>query len=237
MAIILGNYSFDILTFSETGLDPTIENTLLAIEGYNLFRQDRMLRVDPGRSKRGGGLAMYIKSKCVTNTDKFSRLNVCTVDCEIQIITVKACNDRESIIINVYHPPDGNTENFIEKVTSILDIVVRERYADVYLLGDINMNHLKEANNNVANNIINLFKTYGLTQRIEKPTCRTMQSKSLIDAIYVRSNKSLTSFILPIAMSDHYLVGTSRYLKYTSEPKREILGRSYRSYSLNAVRN
>lgn len=170
---------------SETWLDSTVEDTLVALEGYNLYRQDRLLQTETGHLKRGGGLAIFAKHKCIINTDKYSHLNVCTVDCEIQIIIVKPGNDRETIIIDIYRPPAGNTENFVEQITNVLDIVVRERYADIYLLGDININHLEEVNNNVAKNVINILKTYGLTQRIDKPTRRTMLSKSLIDVIYV----------------------------------------------------
>lgn len=226
LAIILDSYSLDILTLSETWLDTTVEDTLLAIQGYNLYRQDRSLQTDLGHLKRSGGLAIYAKHKFVINPDKYAHLNVCTINCEIQVVTVKPSNDRETIIINIYRPPAGDTGNFVEEITGIMDIVAQERYADIYILGDININHLEAANNNVAKNVINMLKAYGLTQGIEKPTRRTNQSKLLIDVIYVCSIKKITSFILPIAMSDHYLVGTSRFLNYVCEPKREIFGRS-----------
>lgn len=80
---MLDEYPFDILSLSETWLDGTVEDTLLVIEGYNFYRLDRSLQSDSGRLKRGGGLAIYAKLKCVVNTDKYLHLNDCSADYEI----------------------------------------------------------------------------------------------------------------------------------------------------------
>ena len=58
--LLLAKSDFDILPLSETFLNYSAINTVLAIDGYNVFRQDR----DGGSGKRGGGgFRMYSKTK------------------------------------------------------------------------------------------------------------------------------------------------------------------------------
>lgn len=54
LEIIASQYPLDVITISETWLDSTIENTLAALEGYNLYRLDRSLHMQSGREKHGG---------------------------------------------------------------------------------------------------------------------------------------------------------------------------------------
>lgn len=72
LKLLTDEYLFDIITLSETWLDSSVENTLLALDGYNLYRRDRLLYLASGREKRGGGFAMYIKYKCLVDGDKYS---------------------------------------------------------------------------------------------------------------------------------------------------------------------
>jgi hypothetical protein len=44
----------DILTISETHLDNTFDDTVVAIHGYNIYRKDR--------NANGGGVAVYIQN-------------------------------------------------------------------------------------------------------------------------------------------------------------------------------
>ena len=47
-----------ILTISETHLDNTFDDTVVAIHGYNIYRKDR--------NANGGGVAVYIQnSSCI----------------------------------------------------------------------------------------------------------------------------------------------------------------------------
>ena len=55
-----GNIS--ILIFSESWLKPDIPDTLVDIDGYTLYRQDRNFKNKKGYHKRGGGLILYVKN-------------------------------------------------------------------------------------------------------------------------------------------------------------------------------
>lgn len=49
----------DIMVLSETWLKSTITDNMIAIDGYNIFRADR--------SGKGGGVAIYVKSKFLSS--------------------------------------------------------------------------------------------------------------------------------------------------------------------------
>lgn len=68
-------------------------------------------------------------------------------------------------------------------------------------------------------------------QYISEPTRVTASTKTLLDVMYVKSNKNLEPFIIKSALSDHYIIGTNRSLNYTKPPQYFITGRSYRKYS------
>lgn len=222
---------------SETWLDRSIEDTLIALEGYNLYRQDRTTCTHTNQVKRGGGLAVYTSINCVVNTNKYANLCCCNEHYEFQVLSIKPKNDRESVIINAYHPPKGSIEFFLNQLTVMMDTISRERYADIYLMGDLNIDHSNEVKNNAANNLKSMMSSYGFTQMINKPTRRTLLTRTLIDVIYIRSDKNFSTILIPVTLSDHYLVAVSRFLNYITESKKEIYGRTYRHYSEGAVLN
>lgn len=51
---IISEWDLHIIAISETHLDTTINNALLNIDGYNIFRSDRNIS--------GGGVAIYVQS-------------------------------------------------------------------------------------------------------------------------------------------------------------------------------
>ena len=55
--------NFDILALSESWLSSTATNAEVELEGYKLFRQDRL-------KKRGGGVCVYIKTSLKTKALK-----------------------------------------------------------------------------------------------------------------------------------------------------------------------
>lgn len=64
-----------------------------------------------------------------------------------------------------------------------------------------------------------------------------ISSKSILDVIYAKTNKGITSFVHKITMSDHYLVEISSALHYRAPKKKTIEGRSYKNYSLEAAKD
>lgn len=80
-------------------------------------------------------------------------------------------------------------------------------------------------------NLIQIFSTFGFYQHINQPTRKTAKTKSIIDVIYIKTNMKIDSFIDKSVLSDHYLVGTSRYLGHTQPQYVYVKGRSYKNYN------
>lgn len=54
---------FDIIALSETWLHAQCLDCLLQAEGYTLYRYDRQTKTTSGKTRRGGGVAVYIKNE------------------------------------------------------------------------------------------------------------------------------------------------------------------------------
>lgn len=53
--------------------------------------------------------------------------------------------------------------------------------------------------------------------------------------LYVRTRKKITPFVLTTSISDHYLIGCTRFLNYSPDATTCFYGRSYRNYSFEAA--
>ena len=72
------------------------------------------------------------------------------------------------------------------------------------LLGDFNYDSLKTSD---STKISDIEESFELKQQIIDPTRVTLNSSTIIDHIYVSvSLQNVTSGVLPITVSDHYLV-------------------------------
>ena len=69
--------------------------------------------------------------------------------------------------------------------------------------------------NNSTKNLNVIMELYQLTQTISSPTRVTMTSSSLSDVcITPAPEKLVTSRVVPIAISDHYLITTNRKINF-----------------------
>lgn len=142
--LVLRNSGLDILTISESWLHAQLDSSIFTIDGYKLLRQDRNYNdVDyVSVRKRGGGLLAYLTEDLYYNTQKYNMLNRSDGNLEMQIFTVKKGCDKETVILNLYRPPSGNFESFMNHIQQVMDVLNSERYLDIYILGDVNLDHL-----------------------------------------------------------------------------------------------
>ena len=121
-----------IVGIGETKLDESILSSEIDIEGYDLLRLDR--------SRRGGGVACYVKKSLAYNY----RDNFCK-NTESIFIDIFLPKTKPILIGILYRPPDKNdfVKNLEETFTNcnILD------KQECYLLGDFNINILQNGEN------------------------------------------------------------------------------------------
>lgn len=235
LKIMMNSLKPQVFSLSETWLSPNFENSPLTIGGYDLYRCDRTTLGVDGTLKTGGGLATYVSCTCTVDSTKYSNLEQSNNDVELQILTINRGQDKGAVIINTYRPPRGNPSTFLDILTNILSVVTTERYRDIYVLGDLNLDHLPTKQNECTRNLLSMMKTHGFKQVIKKPTRRTIKTQSLIDVLYIRTQKKVTPLVLSTSISDHFLIGCTRYLNYTPDTTTSFYGRTYRNYSFEAA--
>ena len=108
------------------------------------------------------------------------------------------------IVGTIYRLPGAFVDSFsnIEQLVKLID----DKNKEFYLLGDLNANMLDNSNN-TTKHLNAIMELYQLTQTISSPTRVTMTSSSLLDVcITPTPEKLVTSRVVPIAISDHYLI-------------------------------
>ena len=220
----------DIMTISETWLHQNIENDIIQIPGYKLFRQDRKYVLDNRVVTRGGGLLTYVKREYTVNDQKYFSLNCYDSNVEIQALEITRGHDGKIIILNCYRPPTGNANEginiIIGKVEQLMDI----RYAERYVMGDLNINHM-DGNNTDCRTLQGNLNTLGLRQQIQEPTRITFNTSTLLDVIYTDSDKITDKSVLQTSISDHFLVSVTRYRNKEKTLPTTFKGRSYKRYN------
>ena len=90
------NKPLDILTINETRLHYSIDNIMVDILGYNLFRKDRF--------RQGGGVAIYTRN--ILNVREMSQ---CVPE-NIEAVCVRIIKRKTKPILltTVYRPPNSN---------------------------------------------------------------------------------------------------------------------------------
>ena len=169
-------FEIDILSFTETWLNPEIPTEDLVLQSYNTpERKDR-----PGEP--GGGVMIYVKNGIYYK--RRNDLEIRGVEC----IWIELIHNRKSILFGLfYRPPEANSQYFSNLEDSIA-LAIDTTISDIIITGDFNFNCL---NPQAKRKIDMLCTQFSLHQAIKQPTHYTERSSSLIDIILVNNKDSL----------------------------------------------
>ena len=199
-----------VLGLSETWLNNKLPNNLFTLtESFTLIRNDREWNDNGSHEpKRGGGIALYIKS-CLNFSDTdFIEWNTSNVDIESQWVTIKFPNSKTILIGNVYRPPQGNVDKFIQVLDNYFSELDLSKF-EIFLMGDMNID-LLDKNNEAGKKLLNLIKPYGFCQLIKEPTRYSSDKNSLLDIFITNSNYIQKSGVCNINLSDHQMILVTR---------------------------
>ena len=174
---------FDIITLSETWLSSDIGNNILQLKDYQLYRADRSFNMENDRRvKRGGGLLTYVHRDInftpIVNQSK----NVSTPDCELQRIELSSKVQKNIVVYNIYRPPAGKIESFIEALSLVIEGESDLPRKEYLYLGDFNINYSAKKSTDTRK-LISWQNKLGLSQLIKSHTRRSKKSNSMIDLI------------------------------------------------------
>ena len=197
-----------MITISETWLNTTVTNSEVSIDGYKLYRQDRL-------RKRGGGVCAYIrKDITVTVLKDISHLS----DNYFHQFWLKLQYRKlRSVVICIsYRPPDCPLSCFEELLKpSYIQALTMNK--PIVALGDLNCNTLKESPESKA--LSNFVSETNLRQIITTPTRITDTCESLIDVILVSSPDLVHArSVINTPISDHLPVYVELKLKLPKPP-------------------
>ena len=146
---------FNLSALNETRLDYSISDGLVNISGYDIIRKDR--------SRRGGGVRVYLRSSIKTRND--------LVPDGLEAVCLEICkpNSRNFIAVSVYRPPDNSSKFFyaFKKMIGLID----DQNKELRILGDLNCDTTKT--------LKTIYEAYQLSQSITEGTRVTNRSCTL----------------------------------------------------------
>jgi len=223
---IILNTNVAVLSFSETWLDNTITDSEIEIQGYSIIRKDR--------DRGGGGVCMYIRNDIafnIRNDLEIEGLEAIWAD----ILLPKT---KPFLIGCIYRPP--KQKDFIHLLDSVLSLCHNQ---ETYLLGDTNFNVMDNSNSKTKR-FVHTCNSFGFNQLITEIT-RVGRSSSgiitstLIDHILCNDLLKVSqSGVLPIGLSDHFLVFcTRKAAKSVFSTHNTVNIRSMKNYNVETYTN
>ena len=200
LRILLGtlDYMFDIIAISESKLknDPKVD---ISLKGYH---PPYCTNTEAGK----GGTILYVTSHLNFKPSKDLEIYESK---ELESSFVEIINNKESndIVGVIYRHPKMDTNIFIEnKLTYLMNKLIKENKKNIYIAGDFNFDLLKFASHQDTAKIFNKMTSNLLTPLIIIPTKINSSNDTLIDNIFTNHyNPDTISGNLTLNISDGHL--------------------------------
>ena len=231
IAMIIEDMNPDIICMVETWLDESTPQVSFLPPEYRIIRKDRTEEFKKKYCKsRGGGTAIIFKS----NLNITMRKDLSDTCEDILWAQVRGKN---SFMLGVIYRPEYSTilndndsestiENNIRKVTEVTNKVM--------VTGDLNADVL-DKNNKDAKALSTIYKNYGLTQYIKKPTRidKVSGRPTLIDHVWATEDMNIYKTGTHAGISDH--LGAYVKLKSVNEKPEKIKFKTRNFKNYNSV--
>ena len=195
-----------------------------------LFQDTLFIRLDRSGAKEGyGGVAIYVKEGLSfrVRNDLHSAVNECLW---IELTRSKC---RPILICCAYRAPVFDFANFISDLEISMEKVNLDK-CDFVLLGDFNANMLLFSRKKEKGELKKIAISHDLTQLITEATRVTETSRTLLDVILVNNDhRIIDSGVVPVPLSDYYLVYCILKAGVMKAPPKTIEYRSYKNFDVN----
>lgn len=186
------------------------EVSLYAPENYRLVNSYSRTNL------RGGGAALFIRDPG-PDTELITLDNIPPMegDFEYCCSNVSLSNVNSLRIVCMYRSPTGDFKIFIQKLTLLLQCLVRSSSRRIIICGDFNVDFSQCKNKAEAHDILQLLSSYGIIPHVGEATRVSKTTESLIDNIFSNINTdSVTCDVISSYISDHF----SQFLRISSDP-------------------
>lgn len=212
---------YDIFAISETWLTDSHHDSELKVNGYNIFRKDRL-------GSRGGGVCLYIKDDLEFKLrDDLTFQNVEALWGEITV------GKLTTLVCVIYRSPSQSV-GYYESILDMLEKAAASQL-NMIILGDLNFHYTLDENM-CKNPIHYIEQSFGMQQLITDVTRNCGDHSSTIDVILTTMpDAHCSSGVKQVTLSDHYLVYTNVSLNYNSRSNqhKEITFRDYKHFSVD----
>lgn len=205
-----------IFGITESRLSPAVDDDVIAIPNYSLFRRDA---THSGHT----GIAVYVHDTMKAFTNR--RFDLESVNVESIWLEVKVA--KCPVILGfIYRNPSSNFgwyDDFVIMMDKVQDFA---RGRDIIILGDFNIDFQKP--HPAWDSTISLFN---LHQVIQSATRVTSSSSTLIDHIYVNNpDRVVSAQVHQTSISDHFAIQCTVACKIPTARTRTHSTITYRSY-------
>ena len=169
-----------------------------SMPGYNFVHASRT-------SLSRGGVAIYI----LKGLNFKERPDLCiNIEGQFESLTVEI-EDRQGkgslIISEIYRVPNTNEKLSMERYDEIITALC-STHKDIMIGTDQNFDYMKVNVNKNISDLLNVFFTSGVLPTVKRPTRITHTSATVIDNIYVKSQRyeNIDSRVILSDISDHF---------------------------------
>lgn len=171
---IFENSGLNVICVTETWFGKFITDTLVSLNGYTLYRNDR--------SDNYGGVAIYVKKGLVCTIKAKSDENLYKNN-KIEYLFLDASGGGRKFLIGCVYRPRSNID-FTHFFTVLEDIT--PLYNDILIAGDFNSNLLVESRLTIS------MKSFDLVPaNIDTPTHFTSSNNTLLDLFFVSNAEKI----------------------------------------------
>lgn len=200
----LDNLNVHVIVLTETWI--TDSSDWIQVPGYNSFHSIR--------SGKGGGVTILVKD--FYESRQIDKLLINNKDVESVGVELSLTSSKY-YIIGVYRSPStSNLSNFNNTFFSLLDSEISRN--NCVILGDFNINSLKEDHNANENRFFDNLISENFVPHINIPTRIANGSITCLDHIYTNIGNVIKSGVIDFGVSDHYGI----FCKITSLEDKDI---------------
>ena len=206
LEVILYKENPDIISGSETWLNPNIHSSEIFNSNYEIFRKDR--------SDKHGGVLLAIKSSLIAEEIIIEpKTNVESVFCKIS-----RHNSPPLIVGSIYRPPNSNIEYMTDLCNQLINLKEKNKNAVIWITGDFNLPDInwethaieKHQNTKEINELfIETIENLNLEQIIKKPT----RQNNILDLFLSNRPGLVVDYEIIPGISDHDIVRVNNTIK------------------------
>jgi hypothetical protein len=192
--ILCNKPMIDICGFTESFLTNITPDACLNVDGYNMYRKDRVTRA-------GGGIIVYVSEKWnIIRRDELE-----SEELETMWLEITFSKSKSLFLCYVYRPPNSPVTWF----DSFGDQLERAAQfnCETILIGDFNIDAMSNNASRIYDQWNDIININNFTQVVTEPTRITERTSTIIDHIYVQNTEHVKEVLVPqISVSDHFAV-------------------------------